>query len=129
MTAVGCSFGYPPTTTRGILSKIIGAEPVLLQSSAAVFSGMSGGLLSSDESGKPLGMLLCNTRYRRGYKYHDLLFVYSMWFSSRDDTLSVIHSNISFALPFSFVIEPLKLFLHDEGSIFNSNVVAMIIWF
>ena len=65
MTAVGCSFGYPPTTTRGILSKIIGAKPVLLQSSAAVFSGMSGGLLSSDESGKPLGMLLCNTRYRR----------------------------------------------------------------
>ena len=53
---------------------------------------------------------------------------YSMCFSSRDDTLSVIHSNISFALPFSLIIEPLKLFLRDEGSIFNGNVVVMVIW-
>ena len=54
----------PPLVTRGIVSNLIrhGGVPVMVQTSAGVHRGMSGGLLCDGQDGQPLGLLVSCAR-------------------------------------------------------------------
>lgn len=53
-----------PLVTRGVVSKVVrwqGREEVMLVTTAVVHPGMSGGMVVSASTGKPLGMVVSNS--------------------------------------------------------------------
>jgi hypothetical protein len=64
----------PPYVSRGIISKVVyhRGEPVILESSAQVHGGASGGMLIHAETGDFLGLVTSNTQSRDGVTYSTL---------------------------------------------------------
>eukprot|EP01103_Thecamoeba_quadrilineata_P015556 TRINITY_DN4957_c0_g1_i1.p1 TRINITY_DN4957_c0_g1~~TRINITY_DN4957_c0_g1_i1.p1 ORF type:complete len:305 (-),score=44.39 TRINITY_DN4957_c0_g1_i1:28-942(-) len=80
------SIGYPvlspelymkigPHLSCGRLSKIVqlNGQPIMLQTSAVVSPGNSGGLLIDRDSGKMIGMITCNTKVKDKERIHKRL--------------------------------------------------------
>jgi len=90
------SYQLLPTCTTGIISKIVYHKnhPVILQTSAAVHNGNSGGLLITKD-GKFLGLVTCNVRHK------DQL------------TNGKIITRLNFSIPVS-VLEPLFQFINSK---------------
>jgi hypothetical protein len=88
-----------PHITHGILSKIVRSSDdddiMLLQSTAPLYNGMSGGLLTHWKSNIPLGLLQ---------------------FNLKDETSSLVYNYISFAIPLFQVLPLVLKFVCDEDS-------------
>ena len=62
-TVLNRTEGTGPMVTRGVIAKLVNAEqPVMIQSTAGVYNGMSGGLLWSCHHGVPVGLLVSHAR-------------------------------------------------------------------
>nr|XP_047925633.1 peroxisomal leader peptide-processing protease [Anser cygnoides] len=79
-----------PSVTGGVLSAVVGAPPVMLQSTCAVHAGSSGGPLLASSDGRLLGIVASN---------------------ARDNAAGATYPHLNFCVPITLLQPPLARYL------------------